>query len=157
MTAGLALDSVRLAGTRAEDAIDAAVFAASAADVRHVVVAPVSGLQRGNGYTVRWRVIGEDGHSPAGVFTFGAVLGSLAFGFDQTDIILFGIAANVVAGIGAAIGGRLDDMLGSRSVIIGSLIGLIVAGMSVFFLAIAIVVTVQVRSSLKAKRLAKIK
>lgn len=69
----------------------------------------------------------------AGVFTFGAVLGSLAFGFDQTDIILFGIAANVVAGIGAAIGGRLDDVLGSRSVIIGSLIGLIVAGMSVFF------------------------
>ncbi len=69
----------------------------------------------------------------AGVFTFGAVLGSLAFGFDQTDIILFGIAANVVAGIGAAVGGRLDDVLGSRSVIIGSLIGLIVAGLSVFF------------------------
>lgn len=68
----------------------------------------------------------------AGVFTFGAVLGSLAFGFDQTDIILFGIAANVVAGIGAAIGGRLDDVLGSRSVIIGSLVGLIIAGSSVF-------------------------
>jgi UMF1 family MFS transporter len=68
----------------------------------------------------------------AGVFTFGAVLGSLAFGFDQTDIILFGIAANVVAGIGAAVGGRLDDVLGSRSVIIGSLIGLIIAGSSVF-------------------------
>jgi spermidine/putrescine transport system permease protein len=32
-----------------------------------------------------------------------------------------------------------------------------VIGMSVFFLAIAIVVSVQVRSSLKAKRLAKIK
>ena len=38
---------------------------------RHVVVAPVSGLVDGQGYTVRWRVIGEDGHSPAGVFTFG--------------------------------------------------------------------------------------
>jgi copper transport protein len=37
----------------------------------YVVVAPVSGLERGTGYTVRWRVIGEDGHSPAGVFTFG--------------------------------------------------------------------------------------
>ena len=37
----------------------------------HVVVAPVSGLTTGQGYTVRWRVIGEDGHSPAGVFTFG--------------------------------------------------------------------------------------
>jgi copper transport protein len=37
----------------------------------HVVVAPVSGITTGQGYTVRWRVIGEDGHSPAGVFTFG--------------------------------------------------------------------------------------
>ena len=37
----------------------------------HVVVAPVSRLVDGQGYTVRWRVIGEDGHSPAGVFTFG--------------------------------------------------------------------------------------
>jgi formiminoglutamate deiminase len=32
------LESVRLAGTRPDDAIDAAVFAATAADVRHVVV-----------------------------------------------------------------------------------------------------------------------
>jgi copper transport protein len=40
-------------------------------DDGYVVVAPVSRLERGNGYTVRWRVIGEDGHSPAGVFTFG--------------------------------------------------------------------------------------
>jgi copper transport protein len=37
----------------------------------HVVVAPVSGIVDGKGYTVRWRVIGSDGHSPAGVFTFG--------------------------------------------------------------------------------------
>jgi copper transport protein len=37
----------------------------------YVVVAPVSRLVDGTGYTVRWRVIGEDGHSPAGVFTFG--------------------------------------------------------------------------------------
>jgi UMF1 family MFS transporter len=71
----------------------------------------------------------------AGVFTFGAVLGSLAFGFSQTQIILFGIAANIVAGIGAAIGGRLDDIIGSRSVIIGSLVGLIVAGSGVFMFA----------------------
>jgi formiminoglutamate deiminase len=34
----IGLDSVRLAGTRPDDAIDAAVFAATAADVRHVVV-----------------------------------------------------------------------------------------------------------------------
>jgi copper transport protein len=36
-----------------------------------VVTAPVSGLVRGSAYTVRWRVTGPDGHSPAGVFTFG--------------------------------------------------------------------------------------
>jgi copper transport protein len=40
-------------------------------DHGYVVVAPVSRLRDGHGYTVRWRVIGEDGHSPAGVFTFG--------------------------------------------------------------------------------------
>lgn len=69
----------------------------------------------------------------AGVFTFGAVLGSLAFGFSQTEIIIFGIAANIVSGIGAVIGGRLDDIFGSRSIIIASLIGLIVSGSAVFF------------------------
>ena len=44
--------------------------ARSAADDR-VVIAPVSGLARGSAYTVRWQVSGQDGHSPAGVFTFG--------------------------------------------------------------------------------------
>lgn len=77
----------------------------------------------------------------AGVFTFGAVLGASAFGFSQTQIILFGIAANIVAGLGAAIGGRLDDSLGSRKVIAGSLIGLIVAGSGVFIFASAGVIT----------------
>jgi copper transport protein len=38
---------------------------------RKVVTTPVSGLAKGEGYTVRWRVTGVDGHSPAGVFTFG--------------------------------------------------------------------------------------
>ncbi|MCS7007446.1 MAG: copper resistance protein CopC [Thermoleophilia bacterium] len=36
-----------------------------------VVVAPVVGLARGQAYTVRWQVTSLDGHSPAGVFTFG--------------------------------------------------------------------------------------
>jgi copper transport protein len=40
------------------------------------VVAPVSGLVHGQAYTVRWRVIGEDGHAPAGVFTFGVGVGA---------------------------------------------------------------------------------
>lgn len=36
-----------------------------------VVRAPVSRLERGAAYTIRWRVTGQDGHSPAGVYTFG--------------------------------------------------------------------------------------
>jgi len=68
----------------------------------------------------------------AGVFTFGAVLGTLVFCFDTPDIIMYGIAANVVAGIGAAIGGFLDDRIGSKRVISVSLVGLIIAGSGVF-------------------------
>jgi copper transport protein len=37
----------------------------------HTITARVSRLARGTAYTVRWRVTGQDGHSPAGVYTFG--------------------------------------------------------------------------------------
>ena len=40
-------------------------------DDGRVVSARVSGLRRGGAYTIRWRVTGPDGHSPAGVYTFG--------------------------------------------------------------------------------------
>lgn len=36
-----------------------------------LVVAPLSGVAHGSAYTVRWQVVGRDGHSPAGVYTFG--------------------------------------------------------------------------------------
>jgi UMF1 family MFS transporter len=71
----------------------------------------------------------------AGVFTFGAVLGTLAFGFSQSEVIIFGIAANIFAGLGAGLGGWLDDKLGSKTVIMASLIGLILAGTGLFFAA----------------------
>jgi copper transport protein len=44
--------------------------AATSEDGR-VVTASVKGLVRGSAYTVRWRVTSSDGHSPAGVYTFG--------------------------------------------------------------------------------------
>jgi UMF1 family MFS transporter len=71
----------------------------------------------------------------AGVFSFGAVIGTSAFGFDLQMTIMFGIAANILAGIGAMIGGRIDDIVGSKAVIAGSLIGLIIAGFGVFLFA----------------------
>jgi copper transport protein len=44
---------------------------ARTSDDGRTVTAPVSRLKRGSAYTVRWRVTGQDGHSPSGVFTFG--------------------------------------------------------------------------------------
>ncbi|WP_018297367.1 MFS transporter [Corynebacterium lubricantis] len=69
----------------------------------------------------------------AGVFTFGAILAVTVFGLSASDVLIFGIAANVVAAIGAAIGGLLDDKIGPRTVIIGSLTLMILAGVGLFF------------------------
>ena len=57
----------------------------------------------------------------AGVFTFGGVLGVNAYGISPADVLIFGIAASVVAALGAVFGGFLDDRVGSKPVIIGSL------------------------------------
>jgi UMF1 family MFS transporter len=70
----------------------------------------------------------------AGVFTFGGVLAASAFGFSPGEVIIFAIAANVVAGIATISVGALDDRLGAKPVIVTALIGLIVSGSLVFFL-----------------------
>ena len=58
----------------------------------------------------------------AGVFTFGGVLGVNAYGISPADVLIFGVAASVVAALGAVLGGFLDDRIGSKPVIIGSLV-----------------------------------
>jgi UMF1 family MFS transporter len=72
-----------------------------------------------------------------GVFAYGAVLGGLAFGLGLTEIIVFGIAANVVAGFGTFIGAFFEDRLGSRTVVLISLIGVMLGGLGVFAFASA--------------------
>ncbi len=62
------------------------------------------------------------------VFTFGGVLAAGTFGFSLTDVIVFAIVGNVAAGAGALVGGRLDDRVGPRRVIVVSLVGVIAAG-----------------------------
>ncbi|MCI2956645.1 MFS transporter [Agromyces atrinae] len=69
-----------------------------------------------------------------GVFTFGGVLAGTVFGFTPGEVIIFAIAANVVAGISTITVGLLDDKLGAKPVIITALIGLIISGMLVFLL-----------------------
>lgn len=69
----------------------------------------------------------------AGVFTFGAIIAAIVFGFPADMVIIFGIAANLVAGVSTIIAGRFDDRFGPRAVILTALGGLVVAGLVVFF------------------------
>ncbi|WP_413544100.1 MFS transporter [Citricoccus nitrophenolicus] len=68
------------------------------------------------------------------IFTYGAILGTTVYGVDAADVLIFGIAANVVAAAGSFLGGWIDDRIGPKRVIMASLIGLIVTASVVFFL-----------------------
>jgi UMF1 family MFS transporter len=70
----------------------------------------------------------------AGVFTFGGVLAASVFGFSPGEVIIFAIAANVVAGIATMSVGALDDRLGAKPIIVTALVGLLISGLVVFFL-----------------------
>lgn len=70
----------------------------------------------------------------AGVFTFGAVIAAVSFGFSAQQVIIFGIAANLVAGISTIVAGRFDDGAGPRIVIISSLAVIVVSGLAVVVL-----------------------
>jgi MFS transporter, UMF1 family len=70
----------------------------------------------------------------SGVFAFGAAIGTLSFGFSFNQVVTFGIAANLVAGISTVIVGRADDRFGPRSVLLGALSIIVVAGLAVVFL-----------------------
>ncbi|OUE25873.1 MFS transporter [Clavibacter michiganensis] len=67
----------------------------------------------------------------AAVFTFGAIIAAQVFGFTTTEVLLFGVAANVVAGIGTFAAGWFDDRFGAKPVILVSLACLIVGGSAV--------------------------
>jgi MFS transporter, UMF1 family len=56
----------------------------------------------------------------AGVFTFGAIIAAVVFGFSADQVIIFGVAANLVAGAGRTrgvlpAGSRHDGVLGRRA------------------------------------------
>ena len=70
----------------------------------------------------------------AGVFAFGAILASGTFGLSAGDVIVFGAAANIVAGIATMGFGLLDDRIGPKKVILVSLGSLVVLGTLIFIL-----------------------
>ncbi|MGB0969739.1 MAG: MFS transporter [Mycobacterium sp.] len=71
----------------------------------------------------------------AGVFAFAAVIGVSVYGVSPADVLLFGVAASVVAAIGAGVGGHVDDWVGSKRVIVLSLSAMIAAGLTLVALS----------------------
>ncbi|MFP2994087.1 MFS transporter [Mycobacterium intracellulare] len=66
----------------------------------------------------------------AAIFAFGAVLGVNVYGISQADVLIFGVAACVVAAVGAVLGGFVDHRVGSKPVIVASLAAIITLGLT---------------------------
>jgi MFS transporter, UMF1 family len=71
----------------------------------------------------------------AGLFTFAGVLGVNVYGISPADVLIFGVAASVVAALGAVPGGLVDDRIGSKPVIVVSLASIIVFGLTMMVLS----------------------
>ena len=104
----------------------------------------ISGLWRRDRNTL-WFLISSavyrDGLSA--IFTWGAVLGVHVYRIEDHEIpfteiagsvLLFGIAGNVVAAVGAAVGGWFDDRIGPRAVISFSLSSMLGTAVIMWFL-----------------------
>tara|TARA_B100000686_G_scaffold347198_1_gene435381 strand:+ start:3648 stop:4955 length:1308 start_codon:yes stop_codon:yes gene_type:complete len=61
------------------------------------------------------------------IFAFGAIYASGTFGFTYKEIMMFGIALNIAAGLGSFFMGFIDDIIGGKLTIQISLIGLMVS------------------------------
>ena len=64
----------------------------------------------------------------SGIFSFAGVLGVSVYGISQADVLIFGVVGSTVAACGALVGGRLDDRVGAKPVIVTSLAALLVVG-----------------------------
>lgn len=71
----------------------------------------------------------------AAIFAFGAVLGVNVYGLSQGDVLIFGVAGSVVAAIGALVGGYVDHWIGSKPVIVGSLVAILASAVTLMALS----------------------
>jgi MFS transporter, UMF1 family len=69
----------------------------------------------------------------AAIFSFGAILAVSVYGLAQSSVLIFGIAANIVAALGALTMGAIEDRIGPKKVIMISLIGLITTSLILLF------------------------
>jgi UMF1 family MFS transporter len=73
------------------------------------------------------RLVYNDGLNT--LFAFGGIYAAGTFGMDTGEIILFGIALNLTAGLGAFAFGFADDRIGSRPTILIAILGLFLCGL----------------------------
>lgn len=71
----------------------------------------------------------------AGVFAFAGVIAARSFGFDSSTVIIFAIAANVVAGIATISLGFFEDRIGAKNVMMYSIILMVIFAVIIFTLA----------------------
>ena len=64
----------------------------------------------------------------ATIFAFGGIFAAATFSMDSQEVLLFGIAMNISAGIGAGVLALLDDIFGAKKMILISLLCLIIFG-----------------------------
>jgi UMF1 family MFS transporter len=65
------------------------------------------------------------------IFSFGGIYASVVFGWQTMTLASFGLILTVAGGLGAFLGGFLDDRLGSKTVIVGALVLLMIACLGV--------------------------
>ncbi len=75
------------------------------------------------------RMLYSDGLSA--IFTFGGIYGAYVFGWGPLELGIFGIILTLTGALGALAGGFLDDALGSKTVIIGALLLLMVGAIGI--------------------------
>jgi len=90
-----------------------------------VLVRDVSALYRWDRHAV-WFLLASALYRDGlvGIFSFGAVLAVAVYGLSASDVVIFGVAANVVAAIGAFAAGIVEDRIGPKPVIMTSLAAL---------------------------------
>ncbi len=93
------------------------------------------------------------------LFVVGGLFAAGVYGMDFQEILIFAIAMNVSAGLGALAFSFLDDMAGSKITVLASLIGLIVCGALVLlfrdkhvFMALAVLLGLFVGPAQSASR-----
>lgn len=69
------------------------------------------------------------------LFTFGAVIAAQVFGMEFTELVIFGVVLNLIAGISTIVAGRFDDRFGPKAVVLVS-IGALMAITLFMFVAV---------------------